>query len=260
MNGSEKVSFRALARCPFLDHTDRAVLGLFDRAGALKDTFMLLTQTNQKTMTSIEIADLVESRHDSVKRTINRLFDAGAISNPPSVFGNKSANGKTPFHYLINERDSYVIVAQISPLFTAKLVDRWQELEQSGRPALPDFSNPVEAARAWADAKEAEQKALEKLEEARPAVEFIGKYVESAGNKTFRQVAKLLKAKEPALRLFLVENKIMYRLGNEWTPYACHIDAGRFNVTTGTKNDHAYTTAKFTPKGVEWIAKLWGAQ
>ena len=221
---------------------------------------MLPMQSNQKTMTSIDIAYLVESRHDSVKRTISRLYEAGAISKPPAVAGTKSGNGKVPFHYLICERDSYVIVAQISPLFTARLVDRWQELEQAAKLVLPDFSNPVEAARAWADAKEAEQKALEKLEEARPAVEFIGKYVESAGNKTFRQVAKLIKAKEPALRLFLVENKIMYRLGNEWTPYASHIDAGRFHVSTGTKNDHAYTTAKFTPKGVEWIAKLWGAQ
>lgn len=209
-------------------------------------------------MSTREIAQLTGKDHKNVLRTIRSLISQNVVTQiEPLKYEYKNQR----FDYFeLNKRDSLVLVARLSPEFTAAVVDRWQELEQAGRPALPDFSNPVEAARAWADAKEAEQKALEKLEEARPAVEFIGKYVESAGNKTFRQVAKLLKAKEPALRLFLVENKIMYRLGNEWTPYASHIDAGRFHVTTGTKNDHAYTTAKFTPKGVEWIAKLWGAQ
>ena len=31
--------------------------------------------------------------------------------------------------YLVNKRDSFSIVAQLSPEFTAALVDRWQELE-----------------------------------------------------------------------------------------------------------------------------------
>ncbi|MCE7600599.1 hypothetical protein [Vibrio fluvialis] len=52
-----------------------------------------------------------------------------------------------------------MVVAQLSPEFTSKLVDRWQELEASKGLYLPDFSNPAEAARAWAH--EFEQKQLE---------------------------------------------------------------------------------------------------
>lgn len=37
------------------------------------------------TMSSREIADLVESRHDSVKRTIERLQDKGLIQLTPMV-------------------------------------------------------------------------------------------------------------------------------------------------------------------------------
>lgn len=227
---------------------------------------MLLTKTNQKTMNSLDLMKIVNSCRESAGEKkirandfASRIVDELEGEHYESfVVENQNATTTTCFNLTI---DQCVLVGMRESKSVRRLVrDKLKELEQAGRPALPDFSNPVEAARAWADAKEAEQEALEKLEEARPAVEFIGKYVESSGNKTFRQVAKLLKEKEPALRLFLVENKIMYRLGNEWTPYACHIDAGRFHVTTGTKNDHAYTTAKFTPKGVEWIAKLWGAQ
>ncbi|MGK9617213.1 hypothetical protein O6474_25055, partial [Salmonella enterica subsp. enterica] len=37
--------------------------------------------------------------------------------------------------YLVNKRDSFVVVAQLCPEFTAALVDRWQALEeQAARP------------------------------------------------------------------------------------------------------------------------------
>ena len=81
------------------------------------------------TMTSRDIAELVESRHDVVKLSIERLAKSGVISQPPLVDGPKSANGVVEKHYLINKRDSYVVVAQLCPEFTARLVDRWQELE-----------------------------------------------------------------------------------------------------------------------------------
>ena len=40
-----------------------------------------------------------------------------------------------------------------------------------------------------------------------------------------------------------------------------HIDAGRFQVKTGTsgRNQHAFTQARFTPKGLQWVAGLWAA-
>lgn len=63
---------------------------------------------------------------------------------------------------------------------------------KSAVPALPNFADPVAAARAWADAKEAEQKALADLAAAKPAVEFVERYVESTGSKGVREVAKLL--------------------------------------------------------------------
>ena len=95
-----------------------------------------LINTNAS-MTSKEIAELVSSREDSVKRTIERLVDKGIISKPPMVDGIKTANGVTPQHYLFSgeegKRDSIIVVAQLSPEFTARLVDRWKELENERR-------------------------------------------------------------------------------------------------------------------------------
>lgn len=46
------------------------------------------------TMTSREIAELVESRHDHVKRSIDRLVNQGIISPPP--MGGSQNSTRTP--------------------------------------------------------------------------------------------------------------------------------------------------------------------
>ena len=84
-------------------------------------------------MTSREIADLVGSRHDSVKRTIERLAIV-VIDIPPVVEYMDSLNRPAKQYLFSGEkgkRDSIVVVAQLCPEFTARLVDRWQELESA---------------------------------------------------------------------------------------------------------------------------------
>lgn len=215
-------------------------------------------------ITSRGIAELIDARHDSVKRAIERLVERDVIGSPPLV-SFKNINNVTGQEFLFSgeqgKRDSIVVVAQLSPEFTARLVDRWQELEiaeAKRQLKIPNFSNPAEAARAWAEQYEATVAANEQLAIAAPKAEFVDKYIEGSGLKGFRQVAKLLNIKEPAFRLFLQEEQIMYRLGSEWVPYANHIDAGRFELKTGQANNgRVFNTAKFTPKGVEWIAGEW---
>jgi anti-repressor protein len=131
----------------------------------------------------------------------------------------------------------------------------------SSVPALPNFDDPAAAARAWADEVDAKRTAQLALEQAKPAIEFVAKYAEAAsGNKTFRQVCKLLGANENRFREFLVERSVVYYLNGEMTPRAQHLDVGRFSVKAGVSNhsDHVYNRMMFTPKGVTWIAGVWG--
>lgn len=216
-----------------------------------------LTGHRKPTMSSREIAEIVESRHDNVKRTMETLKDKGLISFTQSE---EKTSGRPATVYHVGKRDSYVIVAQLCPEFTARLVDRWQELErQVAGPAFQIPQTMAQALRLAADQAEKIEQQQREIEHARPAVEFVGRYVSAdSGNKGFRQVAKLLEANERELRAFLRDNRIMYQLGGEWMPYQNHIDAGRFVVKTGVaENEHAYNTAKFTPKGVSWLAALW---
>lgn len=215
-------------------------------------------------MTSREIADLVEKRHDNVKRTIESLIQNGVIKSPQTEEIPTATKPVTAYVFSGEQgkRDSIIVVAQLSPEFTARLVDRWQELErQIAKPSLPNFADPIAAARAWADAKEAEQKAVSQLQEATPAIEFHGRFAVADGTKGIREVAKLLKANERDFIAFLIDRQIMYRLSGRLTPYAPHLDAGRFEVKAGVaQNEHAYTTARFTAKGIQWVAGLWIAK
>lgn len=92
---------------------------------------------NAAKMTSLDIAEVVGSRHDNVKRAIERLVAKGIISKPPLEDGIKSANGVGTKSYLFKgnkaKRDSLVVVAQLSPEFTADIVDRWIFLEKQNR-------------------------------------------------------------------------------------------------------------------------------
>jgi phage antirepressor YoqD-like protein len=222
---------------------------------------MLNLQTsggNDVTMSSREIADLVEKRHDNVLRTIETLAARGAITLPQNEeVMNDGPGPRTIGQYRVGKRDSYVVVAQLSPEFTARLVDRWQELEaQAPAPAVPQsFAAALRLAAEQQDVIDAQ---AAQLAAAAPAVEFVERYADSTGTKGFREVAKLLGANESAFREFLLDQKVMYRLNGSLTPHAQHMDAGRFCVKAGTaQNNHAFNSARFTPKGVTWIAGEW---
>lgn len=208
-------------------------------------------------MSSREIAELTGKRHDNVKRTIVDLHDAGLISNPQIEVGIPGGNGVREKQYLLSKRDTLVVVARLSPEFTARVVDRWQELESQLAPAIPQTM--AQALRLAAEQAEQLEQHQAALALAAPKAEFVDRYVLADGAKGFREVAKLLRANEHAFREFLSSRRIMYRLGDAWTAHSNHIEAGRFVVKTGvaTRNDHAFATTKFTPKGVEWIAGEW---
>lgn len=213
------------------------------------------------TMSSREIAELVGSRHDNVRVTIERLAARGVIEFP-AMQEIPTATRPVAVYVFAGEkgkRDSIVVVAQLSPEFTAALVDRWQALEARQAPRVPQTL--AEALRLAADQAEQIEQQQAALAIAAPKAAFVDQYVENTGSMSFRQAAKLLKANERRFRQMLLDKGVMYYLSGTLTPYQQHIDAGRFQVKTGTsgRNQHAFTQARFTPKGLQWVAGLWAA-
>ena len=210
------------------------------------------------TMSSREIADLVESRHDSVKRTIERLQDKGLIQLTPMVEV-KNHLGQVVTEYKLIKRDTYVVVAQLSPEFTARLVDRWQELENQQMPQIPQTLS--EALRLAADQAEQIERQNLLLEQQRPTVEFVQRYVEVGTTKSLRETAKILRVPERAMIDCLVGDGLLFRQSGNLLPYQKYHAKGLFDVKTGTtEHGHNYTQTRVTSKGIEYIASRYASE
>ena len=214
--------------------------------------------TSILTMSSREIADLVESRHDSVKRTIERLQDKGLIQLTPMVEV-KNHLGQIVTEYQLIKRDTYVVVAQLSPEFTARLVDRWQELENQQMPQIPQTLS--EALRLAADQAEQIERQNLLLEQQRPKVEFVQKYVEVGTTKSLRETAKILKMPERTMIDCLIGDGLLFRQSGNLLPYQKYHSKGLFDVKTGTtEHGHNYTQTRVTSKGIEYIASRYASE
>ncbi|ENR7873882.1 Rha family transcriptional regulator [Escherichia coli] len=147
-------------------------------------------------MTSIEIAELVGKRHDNVKRTIETLAKGGVIVRPQiEVFekinnlGLRRSVEAYVFEGEQGKRDSIIVVAQLSPEFTARLVDRWRELEEQVRQPLTE----IEMIAAMAANAVQQQKRLHvvesKVSQVAETVEQIKKGNIPEGYISYRQLA-----------------------------------------------------------------------
>ena len=112
--------------------------------------------TTALTMTSREIADLVGKQHSNIKISADRLSEKGVIGT--LAVQEFTHNGNKYTEYLLNKRDSLILVAQNCPEFTARIVDRWQELESKSSFQIPTtLSAALRLAADQADTIEAQQ-------------------------------------------------------------------------------------------------------
>ena len=103
-------------------------------------------------MSCKQISELTGVRHDAVKRSIKRLIDVGHVKNTalkemPIV----GKNGVIPKVYIFTgaqgERDSYVVIARISPQHIGNIIDAWGRTKKTlvnSIAALEQFDVPAE--------------------------------------------------------------------------------------------------------------------
>ena len=137
-----------------------------------------------------------------------------------------------------------------------------EQQKQEAYAKLPDFTNPVEAARAWADAEEGRQLAEARVQELAPKAAMATDYIEAGGSVTFMQMADMLGIKDRAkFRQFLVDTKWCwakpfeprYRGQSNPTPWmACveKVRAGYIVPKVWSKNGYTGMTLRWTLEGV----------
>ncbi|MBY8611004.1 phage antirepressor KilAC domain-containing protein [Escherichia coli] len=222
-----------------------------------------LINGNAIKMTSIEIAELVGSRHDKVKQSIERLAARGVIRNPPMVVFEKINNlgllrgvEAYVFEGEQGKRDSIVVVAQLSPEFTARLVDRWRELEEA---AVNIPKTLPEALRLAADLAEQKMQLENQLAIAAPKVEFADRVGEASGI-LIGNFAKVVGIGQNKLFAWMRDHKILIASGSRRNvPMHEYMDRGYFTVKeTAVNTNHGIQilfTTKITGRGQQWLTR-----
>ena len=219
-----------------------------------------------QTMSSREIAELLECRHDNVRRTIERLAERAVIQLPP-LEEVKNHLGQTVTEYRVGKRDSYVIVAQLSPEFTARLVDRWQQLEEQAHASVDPRRALSDPAALRTLLLENVEKVIEleaKVEADAPKIAAFERIAASAGSMTMTQAAKVLGVKLAELTAWMSANRWVYRQNNSWVAYRQHIENGRLEYKEAHYTDQETGMAcnkpycHITPKGLAKLATIFG--
>ncbi|MEA9653066.1 phage antirepressor KilAC domain-containing protein [Xanthomonas campestris pv. raphani] len=219
----------------------------------------LMLAGTSPSITSREIAELVESRHDNVRVAIERLADRGVIALPAAQ--EKATGGRPSLAYVFSgeqgKRDSIVVVAQLSPEFTARLVDRWQELERRvAAPADPlaILSDPVTLRGLLGTY-------ASRVEELTPKAEALDRIATAEGSLTLREAAKAMQIPERKFLEMLQLKLWIYRhpFSATFFAYAGPLRSGflKHKVFVGTKPDGSElvrTQVRVTAKGLTNLA------
>lgn len=108
---------------------------------------LVVDNTKPLTMSTLQIAQMMDrvDRHRDIKRTVDRLVSSGVIVHTPTAreqLEDKFGRSREIEVYLLDERSSYIVVAQISPEFTAFIVDEWKRLKEENEKLRSTPVNP----------------------------------------------------------------------------------------------------------------------
>lgn len=207
--------------------------------------------SKELSINSEEISRLVDSSHSDVKRSISRLASKGVIQLPPlAKVENKQSNSPNNKYDVFvfsgerGKRDSIIVVAQLSPEFTARLVDRWQELEKAMQPQLP--GNYIEALEALIESEK--QKAI-----MAPKAEVFDRIVERANLLNATQVGQAVGMSAIKLNQNLTEMDVYNRnIKRSKAFQQWFVDEGYGEMK---QTEQGYPQALFTTSGQAWVVQ-----
>lgn len=131
---------------------------------------------------------------------------------------------------------------------------------------LPNFNNPVEAARAWADVKESEQSLLTQIEADKEKVDFHDAMISNSDTIDFQAAAKELgTGRNTLFKLCRNAGYLMTEKSRRNHPYQQFINQGYFvleprpvmkeNEATGEEYEQIFHTPMITGKGLAWLQR-----
>jgi phage antirepressor YoqD-like protein len=185
-------------------------------------------------MSSVEIATLTGKEHKNVlvdiRKMLFELYNEDGIAEFSAVYKDQQLITRPCFN--LPKRETLILVSGYSIVMRAKIIDRWQELENQLKPKLPMtmlevFQAALDAEKARLVAEEKLSLSQEKLALAAPKVQAFDNITASNYEHNLRDSAKLLGIKPGKMSFWLSTLKwITQGNGKHWFPYQKVIDSG----------------------------------
>ena len=151
---------------------------------------ILMKFNHPLTMSSREIAELTGKQHKNVLADIDKMLNELEIQSAEFSADYHDDKGRVYRCYHLPKRETLILVSGYSALLRAKIIDRWQELENQ-HPKLPQTL--PEALRLAADLVEQNQIQAQQIAQDRPKVLFAEAVTASETCILVGELAKLIK-------------------------------------------------------------------
>jgi len=208
-----------------------------------------------KSMNSREIAELLGKRHDNIKRDIRTQLEQQQIDPLTFEYIYLDYYKRGQKEFKLDYEQTMILVSGYSVPLRAKIIKRWNELEELSKPALPSYA---ETLRLYASSIEENERLLLEKEEDKPKVEFYEAVTGSKNTIDMGTVAKVLNIKGWGRnRIFeLLRSEKVLQKDNQ--PYQIYVDRGYFRLIESkfTKSDgstHISIKTVMYQKGVDYI-------
>lgn len=188
-------------------------------------------------MTSVDLLSLVNKaradfgekpvRHNDFASRCRDELD-GEVYETFVVPPQTTASGRIPaFDVILMSRDQCKLVAmRESKGVRRSVLARLNELEAQAAPALPDFTNPAIAARAWAEQFEAKQQVEQQLAIAAPKAQALDRISKADGELCITDTAKAIQMPPRKLFAWMQSHGWIFRRGDKWVAYQDRIQSG----------------------------------
>lgn len=214
-------------------------------------------------MSSREIADLCEKRHDHVLRDIEKMLqdiDAPNFGAVDFEAKYQDSKGEWRKEYRLPKDLTVTLITGYRADLRYKVVKRLEELEADSRRGA--FQVP----RTFGEALRLAADRAEQIEAMRPKVVAMERMEASEGAQLPRVAAKALGVQERKFFRWLHSNSWAFRQGKTWQGYSDKIKQGLLEhephtyTVPETGEERTKVQMKITPKGMSRLAQVFAAE
>lgn len=222
--------------------------------------------TGAQTMSSREIADLCDKRHDHVMRDIREMIAQLHGEGEAPRFGGYyiAENGKQNPCFNLPKRETLILVSGYNLAMRAKIIDRWQELEAQTRPdPMVALNDPATMRGLLLSYSEKVLELEQANAELTPKAEALDRIATADGSLNITAAAKALQVRPKDLFAYMQAHGWIYRRagGSGYLGYQAKVTSGllEHKITTVLRADGSEKIVEqvlVTAKGLTKLAAL----